>query len=124
MAADLDKLQGTWHVTALWPCLILLADVFACGARSSLGDDAVPCDEGLTVRCGSDVGACKSGTKTCRQGHFGECVGEIGPIEEVGNGIDDNCNGIIDSDCEIGDCKPTCSSPARRPTIPPASTYR
>ncbi len=53
--------------------------------------------------CGSSVGECEEGIQTCRNGKWGECVGEVGPTEEVCDGRDNNCNGITDEGC---DCMP------------------
>ncbi|HLC65271.1 MAG TPA: MopE-related protein [Candidatus Nanoarchaeia archaeon] len=53
----------------------------------------------LTEVCGTDVGACQTGVRTCSAGGFGVCVGEIAPVGETSlacNNIDDNCNGVID----------------------------
>ncbi|MFN8283198.1 MAG: putative metal-binding motif-containing protein [Chitinophagales bacterium] len=59
-------------------------------------------DEGLTRSCYSGpagtagVGRCRSGTQNCSAGLWGTCVGEVLPIAEIiGNGIDDNCDGIV-----------------------------
>jgi hypothetical protein len=53
-------------------------------------------DENLSVVCGSAIGACKPGLRVCKDGAFGECVGSVGPTDEVCNGIDDDCDGQID----------------------------
>lgn len=43
------------------------------------------------------VGICKSGFMRCVDGMFGVCEGYVGPSLEVpGNGVDENCNGIVD----------------------------
>jgi hypothetical protein len=81
--------------------------VFACGARSSLPIDGgtgggAACTDGMTVACGSDVGACKKGRQTCKDGVLGPCEGSIGPTPETCNGIDDDCNGIVDDGFDIG----------------------
>lgn len=46
-----------------------------------------------------DVGACRSGLLTCVGGafDFGYCEGEILPSPEVCNGMDDDCDGIVDN---------------------------
>lgn len=71
-------------------------------------------DDGLNRRCYNgpagtkDVGACRSGTQICKEGKWGECLGEIQPAaqETCGNTQDDNCNGQIDEGCSsAGGCE-------------------
>ena len=59
-------------------------------------------DNGVTRSCYSGpvgtagVGRCRSGTQNCSAGLWGTCLGEVLPIPEIlGNGIDDNCDGIV-----------------------------
>jgi uncharacterized repeat protein (TIGR01451 family) len=52
-------------------------------------------DEGVTRTCGTDVGRCTVGTQTCAAGVFGACSG-IAAAAETCNGIDDDCDGVID----------------------------
>ena len=47
--------------------------------------------------CGSDVGECRSGRRFCDSGRWGRCEGEIAPVREVCNGLDDDCNGTPDN---------------------------
>ncbi|MBI5542334.1 MAG: hypothetical protein HY901_00470 [Deltaproteobacteria bacterium] len=89
-------------------------------------DDGCLCMAGSTQACGVNVGACSIGTATCDAlGHWGPCVGEIGPGAEVCNRIDDDCDGGTDEGCDcvtgasqacgtaIGICRPgtmTCDA--------------
>jgi hypothetical protein len=65
------------------------------------------CTPGATGACydgaagTSGVGPCHGGTHTCQStDNWGACVGEVIPIAEIcGNGIDDDCNGVIDNGC-------------------------
>ncbi len=45
--------------------------------------------------CGSSVGLCTPGTAVCANGTLG-CVGGTGPFTEVCNGLDDDCDGVVD----------------------------
>jgi hypothetical protein len=53
-------------------------------------------DDNLDRLCGSDVGACSTGTETCSSGSWGACQGANGPTSEVCDGDDNNCNGQTD----------------------------
>ena len=44
----------------------------------------------------SGKGLCKAGTLTCTAGSWSDCAGQIGPKEEVCNGLDDDCDGKVD----------------------------
>lgn len=66
-------------------------------------DENCTCINGETQVCGSDVGACKTGIKTCTNATWGTCVGEITPVSEIcGDGLDNNCDGDIDEGCGSG----------------------
>ena len=45
--------------------------------------------------CGRDLGACTSGLELCIEGAYGTCSG-VSAINELCNGRDDDCDGIID----------------------------
>lgn len=58
---------------------------------------ALPCASGERKLCGSDIGECRSGVRTCENSQWSECTNSKGPAEEVcGNSLDDNCNGSVD----------------------------
>jgi MYXO-CTERM domain-containing protein len=60
-----------------------------------------PCTvDGLTHPCaGSAFGICKPGTRTCTAaGTWSACVGAVAPGRETCNGIDDDCDGVVDND--------------------------
>lgn len=59
-------------------------------------DEGCDCISGTEELCGSDVGACEQGERTCVDGVWGECVGEIVATTEVYDGLDNDCNNIID----------------------------
>ncbi len=53
-------------------------------------------DEDLARDCGSDVGACRPGRQVCNDGLWGVCGGELGPVPEGCNEVDDDCDGFVD----------------------------
>jgi hypothetical protein len=77
---------------------------------------------------GLPMGICKPGTQTCSAGVWGSCSGQItprsfeicGPLDNpigAGNGLDDNCNGLVDEGCGC------TASDARACYTGPASSY-
>jgi hypothetical protein len=62
-------------------------------------DDGIQCDciDGKTESCGSDVGQCEQGTRTCSGGEWGVCFGAVQSSKEVCNGLDDDCDGQVDN---------------------------
>lgn len=111
-------------------CSVLLCLGVACGARTGLpdfdqgaggaggelgggglGGGGSPPELciGEEQPCGSDVGECSLGVATClADGSFGPCVGDVGPVEELCNDKDDDCDGVIDNGFGIGEA---CDGP-------------
>jgi hypothetical protein len=49
--------------------------------------------------CGRDDGECAKGMQTCVDGVWGECVGEVAPVQETCDGKDNDCDGMSDTGC-------------------------
>src|SRR5690606_28690563 len=60
-------------------------------------------DDGLDVGapCGSDEGECIPGFRVCRDGEI-VCDGEVGPMAESCNALDDDCDGDVDEELPAG----------------------
>ncbi len=84
--------------------------------------DDTPAGTPIVVECydpaypgTAGVGACKKGTRTCDgTGTLGACVGLVTPIDELCNGVDDDCDGhkdeqpgdicMFEAGCSAGAC--------------------
>ncbi|GAB4211023.1 MAG: hypothetical protein OHK0013_32300 [Sandaracinaceae bacterium] len=76
--------------------------------------------------CGDDTGECVSGITRCVMG-VRTCEGEVTPREEVCNGLDDDCDSVVDDGIpvgaacgsDVGECDPgvTVCDPATGMTI-------
>ncbi len=65
-------------------------------------DEGCSCDEGGVQPCYSGaantvgVGQCTEGTQGCHEGDWTACAGDTLPTSEVCDGVDNDCNGVID----------------------------
>ncbi|MBX3250310.1 MAG: VWA domain-containing protein [Myxococcales bacterium] len=51
--------------------------------------------------CGDDTGECQSGTTACTGGVL-VCEGGVGPSAEICDGLDNDCNGVVDDGLDVG----------------------
>jgi len=82
-------------------------------------DEGWLCCAGETLPCGADVGACRPGLLLCDEsGQYGtECLGSLGPSDEVCDCFDNDCDGEVDegdlcgggSSCVRCECALPCS---------------
>lgn len=84
--------------------------------RNTLQDGPCDCVPGDTQSCYSGepgtlgVGLCKAGTQTCdATASWGPCVGQVMPIPELCNGLDDDCTGLPEIAGCVG-CLPNTGS--------------
>jgi hypothetical protein len=84
-----DGLADDSHLDDGTSCTCAPGDVQACSQDASGKMIAWP--------LGKPSGACKAGAQTClMSGTWGPCIGAVEPGIEVCNGVDDDCNGLVD----------------------------
>jgi len=63
------------------------------------------CTPTQTRPCGETRGECEAGTETCSEaGAWGACMGGVGPVTEVCDGKDNDCDGATDEDVPAVSC--------------------
>jgi hypothetical protein len=74
-----------------------------------LVDEDCTCESGTQQPCYAanpttvGQGVCHSGTQTCQYTTWGPCEGDVQPKGETCNGVDDDCDGVVDNGCSCED---------------------
>jgi hypothetical protein len=67
------------------------------------------CSDGMVQLCYTGppetqgIGQCAAGIRICIDGEWGPCVGDVLPMNEICDGYDNNCDGIIDNGFNTGE---------------------
>jgi len=75
------------------------------------------CTNGQTRSCGTNVGNCETGIETCVNSIWDVCTGSVGPITEICDSLDNNCDEVVDEDCNVGNQTP-CTNCSGNPSKP------
>jgi hypothetical protein len=66
------------------------------------------CAMGTMMPCGSEVGECELGMRTCTSSTWGPCEGDVRPVAESCDGLDNDCDLRTDEEvseaCKINEC--------------------
>ncbi|MBL8913231.1 MAG: choice-of-anchor D domain-containing protein [Archangium sp.] len=55
-----------------------------------------------------NIGLCRDGNASCVSGSFGSCVGEVTPVSEVCDDLDQDCDGFRDEQTDGGPLRQAC----------------
>src|SRR3989344_8012666 len=96
---------GNPNKIELFPTIDYNNELYQCKKNFEYPITECPCPvEGLIKSCGTDVGECTAGTKTCSNKKWGNCDGSIAPtLESCGDNLDNNCDGSIDEGCSCSE---------------------
>jgi MYXO-CTERM domain-containing protein len=130
--ASMGVCNGVWDcVAGVQVCLGGTPDPGLCDGLDNDCDgfvdelDELLQDPAYSTSCGTDLGECDNGTNECINGDW-ICLGEVGPTGEVCDGLDNDCDDLVDNGA---DCPPVastdyyCYEGACRPECDPTSEF-
>ena len=77
-------------------------------SQACTGPTDMSCPGGVACIPPIPQNICHPGNEACSGGNFGACNGEQQPQTEICNGLDDDCDNIIDEDTGGGACSTSC----------------
>jgi hypothetical protein len=86
-------------------------------------DEGCECDPTSSARvfCGNNQGLCRASMTCGTDGKFTACVVDVGPSPEICNGLDDDCDGLIDEGFDLKTDPANCGACGTRCFFPNAA---
>jgi MYXO-CTERM domain-containing protein len=95
---DHRQVTGCEYRCPVWPTVDELCNAIDDDCDGNIDEDVdMAADPRLGMTCGSDTGECKAGATTCVMGSP-TCTGSIGPVNELCDGKDNDCDNKTDED--------------------------
>ena len=88
-----------------------------CDDQVDEGEDGQPLSRDCYTGSGEivGIGICQTGRQTCEQGQWSVCRGDVRPVPETCNGLDDDCDGQVDQGTGGQPIKQICHDDTKDP---------